>query len=493
MDRWTRAMSGLIGLFAPVRAIQYAHNRQRLASYAGASPEGANKGWRPRNKTEDALLLRDRATLMARARDLERNSSHISGAIQKICNNVIYTGIFPQPSLKTSDGKLRKTENQRIKTAYQGWSKHPWVQFYAVQELVLRHLWIDGEVLVHRYWDDELRQQGLNPLVLDVLESDYLDSQLNTERNDNGHAIKQGVEYNTKGRPIAYHLFREHPGDIGAMGSRFTAERRRVPADEIKHIFFRKRGSQGRGASWLSSIIVEMRDFSEYQSSERIAARLASAFGAFIESPYPEHQYNHPLIQDTGEAAPTPSDIPKYFDPGRIDVLPPGMKINVAQYNRPGDSYEPFTKTSLKGASAGAGMSYENFSNDYEGSTYSSARQAMLEERRGYRKMQWFLVRQLLDWVWDTWVDYGRLSRVISGSIPASVPVQWQFPGWDWIDPQKDAKSAKIELDMKITNRRRIAARRGYDWDEEIEELADEEQILKDKNLSSEPEAEPGT
>ncbi len=488
-DRWTRAVAGLIGLFAPVSAMRYAYNRQRFANYPGASRTGPNKGWRPQNKSEDALLARDRTTLMARARDLERASPHISGAIVKICNNVVYTGIFPQARLKTTDGKLRREENSRIEAMHKKWSEHKWVDFYGITDLILRHLWIDGEVLVHAWPDKDLLDEGLCPLSLDVLESDYLDSSLNSGPSENGNIIKQGIEYNSKGRPVYYHVFKQHPGDYGLFGSSFALERRRIPANEICHIYFKKRASQGRGVSWLASLIIEMRDFSEYQSSERIAARLASAFGAFVESPYPEHQYNHPLVDDESqEAMPTIGDISKYFDPGRIDVLPPGMKINVAQYDRPGNSYGPYTKTSLKSASTGTGMSYENFSNDYEGATYSSARQAILEERRGYRKMQWFLVRHFLGWSWQKWLDHaslagtaGRIERVDS-----QVPVQWQLPGWPWIDPAKDAKGAKDELEMKITNRRRLAAERGLDWDEEIEELMEEEEILKDSRLQEE-------
>lgn len=466
--------------------MRYAHNRQVFSKYPGATRSGPNKAWNPQNKSEDAILAHDRPTLMARARDLERGSPHISGAISKICNNVVYTGIFPQARIKTTDGKLMHEENSRIEGLHKEWAEHEWVDFHATAELVLRHLWIDGEVLVHSWYDDDLLEQGLCPLAFDVLESDYLDQHLNSSRLENGNIIKQGIEYNSKGRPVAYHLFKQHPGDAGPLGAMLTLERRRIPADEICHIFFRKRASQGRGVSWLASIIIEMRDFSEYQSSERIAARLASAFGAFVESPYPEHQMSHPLIGESQEGLPSVGDISKYFDPGRIDVLPPGMKINVAQYDRPGNSYEPYTKTSLKSASTGTGMSYENFSNDYEGATYSSARQAILEERRGYRKMQWFLVRNFLNWTWRKWTQHAHLAGNAGRmqKVPAKVSVQWQLPGWPWIDPAKDAKGAQIELEMKITNRRRLAAERGLDWDEELEELVEEEEILRKENMA---------
>ncbi len=486
IDKLSRVVAGTIGVFAPEAAIRYLSRRARLAYYTGASPKGPNKNWNPTNKTEDALLARDRSRLLARARDLERNSAHISGAISKIANNVVYTGIFPQAQIKDIEtGKQKKGLNDFVERRWKEWAKAPEINFYDIQELVLRHLWVDGECLVHRFYDPDLKKRGLCPLGIEVLEADFLDHTLNGTL-ENGNRIRSGIEFNKRGRPVAYHLFAEHPGDTFFGGN--YGDSRRIPASEIKHIYHKKRASQTRGVSWLAAVIIEMRDFQEYQSSERTAARLASAFGIFVESPYPEHQINHPLLQQETEYT-SIEDIPEYIESGRIDTLPPGMKISAAQFQRPGQSYEPFTKTSLKGASAGSGMSYENFSNDYAESTYSSARQAILEERRGYRKMQMFLNRHFNEWVWDRWLEAAETANLL-GRIGTDVPVIWQNPGWPWIDPQKDAKGAETELKLKINNRRRLAAERGLNWDDEIEQLEEEEERIS--NMSSEQQGDNG-
>ncbi len=478
-DRVSRFIARAIGVFAPNTAMGYLGNRARLMRYTGASPDGPSKNWRPTTKSADAILSKDRKLLLARARDLERNSGHISGAVMKIANNVIYTGIRPQARMKDQDGRLKKNLNDFVERQWKNWAHAPEIDFYDLQELVLRHLWIDGECLVHRFYDRDLRARELCPLGLEVLEPDFIASEMNV-RLENGNQIKAGIEFSKAGRPVAYHLFKEHPGESSFGG--YFSETRRIPASEIKHIFHRRRASQTRGVSWLSAIIIEMRDFNEYQSNERIAARLMSAFGAFIESPYPEHQQANPLFSDNEDST---GDVPTYLEPGRIDTLPPGTNIKSVQYNRPGDTYEPFTKTSLKGASTGSGMSYENFSNDYEGATYSSARQAVLEERRGYRKLQAFLNRQLNEWVWQSWLDFASIAQLLGG-IGNDVPVSWQNPGWPWIDPQKDAKGAQLELEMKTTSRTKIAADRGDDWLEEVEILGNEERILKENGLATE-------
>ncbi len=487
-DRMSRVVARTIGVFAPNMALKYLSRRAWLAYYTAGSPSGPNQGWTPTNKTADAIMDRDRGRLLSRARDLERNSSHISGAINKITNNVIYGGVKPQSKIKDfNTGKPKKNLNSIVETAWENWAEHDWVDFYDVQELILRHLWVDGEVLIHKFYDSELAARNVCPLGLEVLEADFLVSTRNRVEK-NGNHTKAGIEYGKSGRPVAYHIFKEHPGDNLFPGV-FSSETRRIPATEIKHIFHKRRASQSRGISWLAAIIMEMRDFSEYQSSERIAARLASAFGVFIESPYPEHQINHPLISETEdpEGMPDINDLPEYLGTGRMDVLPPGMKINVAQYQRPSQTYEPFTKTSLKSASTGTPLSYENFTNDFSEATYSAARQAVLEERRGYRKMQIFINRHFNRWIWNSFLEYASTSGLI-GNIGINVPVTWQNPGWPWIDPQKDSKAAQIELKMKTKSRAKIAAERGDDWHEEVEALADEEETLKSMGLTPEEE-----
>src|SRR6056297_3094426 len=92
--------------------------------------------------------------------------------------------------------------------------------------------------------------------------------------------------------------------------------------------------------------------------------------------------------------------------------------------------------------------------------------------------MQMFLNRHFNEWVWDRWLEAAETANLLGG-IGTDVPVNWQNPGWPWIDPQKDAKGAQTELELKITNRKRLAAERGMDWDDEIEQLAEEEERIR--------------
>lgn len=459
----TGAVSQLIGTVAPGAAMNYIRRRSALAGYAAASRSGPNKAWRPSNQSADQLIKSDHKMLRARARSLARDSSHVSGALRKITNNVVFKGIHPQARLKTQAGDLKDTQNDRAEYHFRRWAEA--VGLREKEQLVLRHLWTDGELFAHWFFDPDLLEQGIIPLGLELLECDHLDTSRGSLSGGDAN-IKQGIEYNDRGRPVAYWLYPEHPGDstwLSMSGSK------RYPAETITHIFIRERISQNRGVPWLTSIIMEMRDFSEYQNAERIAARLAAAFGIFVTIPYPE-QFGSGVSPIGGDGETMNADnLPDYLEPGRIQPLPPGMDIKAASYERPGQTYEPFTKTTLRGASTGAGMSYEAYSNDYTDASYASARSASLEERRGYQVQQSFLLRMLHQQAWDRLFELNQLSR--TDSLPRFIPVVWQVPGWPWVDPDKDSKAAERDIKNGLNSRHKVCMERGSDYEEIIQDL----------------------
>ena len=458
-----------VGSIAPGMALRILANQSRLKSYMAASRRGPNASWRPSQQTADSILASDRNLIIARARALVRDSSHVAGAVNKIINNVAFTGIHPQAQFRQANGILNDRKSDQIEEAWEAWAEA--VDYYGLQRLVLRHFLVDGEILVIKSLDKSLIQSGLCPLHLRALEVDHLDVSHDRIRSNDKNEIRGGIEFDEQKRPVAYHIFENHPGDSLLHGWKSQ----RIPADRVIHIYERERASQTRGVSRLAPVIMEMRDFAEYQSSERIAARLAAAFGIFVESPYPEHGLVNPIMDDASQEA--ADAIPKYLESGRIDILPPGMKISVAENKRPGSNYDAFSRSSLRGVSAGTGLSYETFSNDYSTATYSSARAATLEERRGYRVMQSILNAKLNGPIWREWCH--ELDQYNLMSLPKPPKVLWQNPGWPWVDPAKDAKAAEVELSLGITTRRKLAAERGMDWDEVIEEQAAEEAKMK--------------
>ncbi|MBU1040245.1 MAG: phage portal protein [Proteobacteria bacterium] len=496
-DLCTSVQAQIIGLHNPQAAMAFIRGRQALLSYTAGSKRGPNRNWRPKNTTADDLIRKDWAFVTARARDLERNSGHVSGAIRKICNNVVSdTGIRPQVQLRKQDKKLDRERNRAMEAIFRKWAEHPRVRFYEKQELTLRHNWIDGECILHLYESPTLYRAGIVPLGLELLEADHLDSSVNGVQQS-GFMAMRGIEFDAEGFPVAYHLFTEHPGaSMTGLRSISLGKSVRVDASRIIHPFERTRASQSRGISWLASVIMEMHDYDEYQDSERILARLSSAFGFFIETNNPDVNAAG-LLGGAGLPNGTPAPeipgakIPTHVETGSINVLPHGTKIHGDGFSRPGSNYEPYSKQQLRGASTALSLSYQNFANDQSDASYSSTRTASLEERRGFKKQQAFLVRQFCTPVWNTWLQFLALSGLAEGMGLASgldIPVTWQTPGWEWVDPLKDANAGDALLNkLKITSRRRLAASRGDDLDEVEAERSEEQELYGDPAPATKP------
>jgi lambda family phage portal protein len=486
-DFTTNTIAGAIGIISPYRAAKYklARNMYRQLNargYNAATRKGPNQGWAPRNNSADSEMRMDAPRVLARARDLARNNEYISGAIETIVGNVIGQGITPNAISKRRHGGLNKLFNEAAEALFAQWADA--VKFYEIQELVTKHVKVDGEALIH-FTLSEDRSQNIPPLRLQALECDQLAEYLDGVTYQ-GNLIKRGVELDRFMNPVAYHVLDYHPGETyWFLGQMNPYNARRIPADQILHIFQKHRITQTRGISCLAPVILNMYDLGEYQDFEMVGAKLAAAFGVFIKSGFPD-TYAPPLM-DGAVAGDGVSKL-EYIEPGRIERLMPGEEIQVAENKRPGTNYDPFVKSTLRGAAVGMGLSYESYSGDYSNSTYSSARSALLEERRKYRSTQRLICNQLNNPVYKKFIE----QAVMFGMLPAPgyatdraqyEAVKWHCPGWEWVDPVKDAEASENELSIGVSTRAKMLAEKGEDWQDVLLQLAAEEKMARDLGI----------
>jgi len=481
----TRIVSGAVSLFSPAAAARYrvARDCYRAYSYQAAAPSGPNSQWRPRRQPADVEIRREHETIVARCRDMVRNDPHVRGGVRRIVDNVVRQGIRLQFRAQQKNGKPRRRLNDEVERHWRRFVRAADVSghstFYGLQRLILRHLWTDGGVIVHRVFSPT----GVFPLQLEVIELDMLDTSLDGTESSSGNPIIRGIEMDrATGRPVAYRILASHPG-----GDWRLPKSRRISARDIIHVYDRDRASQHSGIPLMASVVAEMYDLSEFRANTRISSRLASAFSVFVKSQYPEMVGGeNPLFGDTATDA-----LPDYIEAGRIQRLPFGTEIQVAKSDYPGDSYEPYVDSALRAGSVGFGMSFEAFSNNYTDSSYASARSGALEERMGYQGQQGLLNDTLnagvARWFFEALYLSGAVAMPGYAADPESYldRVVWQNPGWAWVDPRADAQAAQVELENHITTRRNIAAQRGHDWEEIAGELAAEKELLTEYGLTT--------
>ena len=499
-----RAIALPLSFISPAAAGRYLAGHARLAAgligYDAARRDGPNGRWLPRDDKADPMLARDARIIRARARAMARDNGNISGALRKIVANVVYSGLTPQAQHRDATGARDCAACGALENDWKDWAEEN--DIWLIQQLALRHLWLDGGFFLHFYAVPRFQKDGLVPLGVELLDMDALDMSVHGPQ-PNGNIARYGAEYDSRGNLLAWHILEESlyggvldegwtrdPAVHPAFGAGRTL---RLKAEDCRLVMQPDRIGQTLPVSWMHAVIMGMHNFDEYQTSEQIAARLAAAFAIFLKD---SGEFGAGSMGNSLSGAPlNPAPLAggqttagralsmdTFISSGRIDELPPGKEIQIVENRRPANNYTDYTKTSLRGASSGMAMSYESFGNDYSDASYSAARQAVLEERRGYRMQQIFLARKLMTPIWRRFVMW----RKAFGLGPEErVPVVWQMPGWSWVDPVKDANAAQTRVKLGIISRRELCAEEGRDFGETVTALAEEKQMLEEAGLSA--------
>jgi lambda family phage portal protein len=394
------------------RAVQKtAVARQR--QYAGAAINRMTSDWTALNTSADSEIITSLRVLRARSRELCRDNEYAKAAVRIITNNVIGTGVGMQGQVKTASGKLVKRINDVIEEEWLDWTDKDTCDpagklcLTDMERLMLMSLVENGEVLVRK-----VRQpfgRGRIPYALELIEADRLVDQWSVARADNGNMIRMGVEQDKWGRPVAYWLYPNHPGDY-QFSSFVESALVRVPADDMIHLYIPWRIGQTRGVPWFHAIIKRLRNMQGYEEAEIVAARAAASIVGIIESADSLVPDGDDFTDDEEARAPPTLSM----EPGTFQQLAPGEKFTGFNPSRPNSAMDPFMRFMLRAVATGIGVSYATLSSDYSQSNYSSSRLALLDERDLWRVLQGWFIRNFRQQVHRDWMEAAVLGGVLS-------------------------------------------------------------------------------
>lgn len=438
------------------------------------------------NQSVDSGLRFALPVLRARSRDLAENNDYISGYLELLGNKVIgASGIRLQVKSRGGDGKLDREANAAIEAGWKQWGrkgicditgKLSWTE---LQRLALESTARDGEVFIR-----VIKSPGVNRfgIALQMIEADQVDINKN-DTLTNGNIIRMGVELDSWGRPTAYHVFENHPGDLN-LGT-YAGRTLRITADEMIHVYRQRRPGQTRGVPWTAAVMTRLHHMGAYEEAAIINARFGASKMGFLTHDATAGEY-------LGDGKDIAGNIISEVEPGQLETLPAGYDIKTFDPTYPSNEYDPFIKRQVKGASCGLpGATYSDLSNDLESVNFSSIRQGTLNARDSYRALQQLLIDVLCTPVYEAWLgqslDFGALtlSPVRRGPASRLSPAsfdKYNTPvfvgrGWDWVDPLKDQKANTEALANRLTTRSRIAAECGEDFEDILAELKQEQEL----------------
>lgn len=434
--------------------------RRARRSYTAAANNRLTADWAAPDISADEAIFRAQATTRARSRDLVRNNDYAKRFISLIRTNVIgHQGIRLQVRAKNSSGKGYDTgANKILENAWKNWGKVGscttcgTMSWRDVQNRVVECMARDGEILIKFVAPWKYNEYGF---ALQLIEGDKLDINKN-EVFPGGGCIRLGVQRDANDRVTHYWI-------IGKGG--FSTP---YPAKEFLHLYRGDRVRQSRGMPETATPAARLKQIDAHEEAHVVASRLGASKMGFFTS-----QDGDTYTGDDVDGDEDDKDIITEVEPGTFEQLPEGVSFTAYDPQFPVSTFADFEKAVLRGIASGLGVSYHSLANDLEGVNYSSIRQGELTDRNTWQDIQAWLVEHLCQPVYETWLSYALLTDAIPlpyGKIDKFNAAIWRPRGWAWVDPLKESKAAKNDVECGFKSIYDVCAERGLDFDEIMEQ-----------------------
>ena len=457
------------------RAFQLAMRelRGQRGVFDGAGVHRLLLDWIAQTRSADEEVRGDIRMLRARARELGRNNSYVKRYFRLLVTNVIGPmGIKLQAQVWAGDQPDTKT-NAAIEAAWNAWASSPVtvdgrLTLRRFEKLVIKTVACDGEAFVRLWRGFEGNAHGL---ALQAIDADLIDETFNRPRRGTQNEIRMGVEIDAIGRPVGYWVW-------DAVGTSLVRERYFVPAGEMLHLYDPERVNQTRGVTWVHSVMVPAHMLNAYEESEAVAARIgASKMGLFEKR----------ADSLAGDLASSSRPATMEANPGTFEIVPDGYEFKAWEPDHPTAQFPAFIKQMLRKIASGFSVFYNVLANDAEGVSYSTMRSFALVERDDWRSIQQDFIDMWRRPLYSAWLGMALLTGSLT--LPTRDPsrylaVRHRPRGWQWIDPEKEARAAVVSIQNGLGTRTGFLAEKGEDIEDVFAELAREQALAEEYGIN---------
>lgn len=354
---------------------------KRIRRFEAASKTKRTQGWTtPGSSGPISSLSPALSILRERSRDLIQNTGYGESAVTTIVSGMVGYGVTVS------------INNKRLAALWKTWAEdseqcdaRQRQRMGGLQAQVVRS-WVEsGEILfrkvIRKNW-----KPGEHPYAIQVIEPDLLD----TTKENRALRLRQGIEFDEYGAPVAYWLYPEHP--VEGMGMKPSE---RIPASDVGHMFFEKRPGQIRGYPLFTPIIIKMHDLGDFEDAQLMRQKLAACFMAFVTN----------IEGESADVRKEADELYEKLTPGIIQPLRIGESVEFA--NPPSvTGYKEYTGALLHGVAAGIGVTYEDLTGDFSMVNWSSGRLGRLKYYANLDTWQWLmLIPMFCDKVWRWFLE----------------------------------------------------------------------------------------
>lgn len=307
-------------------------------------------------------------------------------------------------------------------------------------------------------------KSALNPydMCLHVIEADRIStpsawkatSNVLTEGKnaDTGNDIHDGVEVDTGGRVVAYHIRNTYPfgiTDKQTEWQRITAVGKETGLPNILHIMDAERPDQYRGVSILAPVIESLLQMRRYTETELTAALVESSFVGFIKT---EMRPDVNPLNETGTVEPEEPSNPDEFNvgPGEFNVLKPGEDIVTTDPKRPANGFAGFIRAISELVGAALEIPADLLLKAFNAS-YSASRGALLEAWKAFRMRRVWFTKDFCQPVYEAWLaEAVALGRINAPGFFLDPRIRKAYSGSEWTGPSQGQLDPGKEINAEI-------------------------------------------
>jgi lambda family phage portal protein len=250
---------GIVDRIAKRLGFQRVRASQRN-QFTGAAVNRLLLDWIRSPLSGDREVEGDMLRLRARARDAVRNNGYARRFVRMAQLHIVGPrGIRARPANRLGE-RPHDTLNDEIARGWREWgrpgiaSTDGRLSWLELQHLAVSEVYQSGEALFQMV-RDVAHPFGFS---LNPIDADRLDERLMRAAGPGRNEIRYGVELDTVGRPVAYHILTQHPSDTGRIGG--GTSHVRVSAGDVIHLMHgAERVGRTRGVPRLASALRDLR------------------------------------------------------------------------------------------------------------------------------------------------------------------------------------------------------------------------------------------
>lgn len=327
-----------------------------------------------------------------------------------------------------------------------------------LDSLILRTLLVDGEVFI-RVNRNAKNPYGISFEVLDSMNVDF------TKQHDfdyTGKAVVLGVEVDRNYKETAYYITE------GSTTCYQYGKIEKLDAKDVIHIFKSEFPHQTRGIPPFNAVLNDIKQLEDYRVAEIMAAKTSAVMAIFYE-----RNANSPTAGDMIDEASGTAGVGTFIQeltPGTATVAPTGYSVKSVMPTHPNYGFGDFNKAVLKQAASSLGVSYNKLCKDYEAASFSSLKEASIDENAYFQEQQQFIIDNWKEVEFKLFVENYVMQ---SDSIikPSKVKELLHKHSWicqkrAFVDASKEIIAEKYSAELGVKNPIEIITEQGKDVDE---------------------------